>query len=196
MKILGLTLLFPVLLLLSCQKPPQEAIDAARAAYQGAAANPDTVTYAPDSLLAAQEKLSALSTELDAQQRKSSVLRRYDAVLSLAQEAQSAARKAASDAASAKAQTKADVEQLFTVLDASIPAFETRLWAAKRVRGIKLDADISTLAQTSRIAVDDARKDYEAGSFAAAKAKALTIRDRIQDGEARIAEAARLAKTH
>jgi predicted kinase len=194
MKRVGILLAVAMIALGSCQKPPQEAINAARAVYETAAGNPDTLTYAPDSLRAAQEKLSALSAELDVQSKKGSLLRAYDQTTKLAHDAQSAANKAISDAALAKEQARAEAESLFTALDASIPEFETKVWAAKRVRGIKLDQDIPTLAQDARTAIADARTDYDAGSFAAAKAKALTIQERLKDGEARINEATRLAK--
>ena len=194
MKRAGILLAVATIALCSCQKPPQEAINASRAAYEKAAGNPDTLTYAPDSLRAAQEKLDVLSAELDMQSKKGSLLRNYDGTTRLAQEAQSASNKAVSDAILAKEQARAEAEALFTTLDESIPVFETKAWAAKRVRGIKLDQDIPTLAQDARTAIEDARTDFDAGSFAAAKAKALTIQERLKDGEARINEATRLAK--
>jgi hypothetical protein len=194
MKHLGVLFAAAAIMLGSCQKPPQAESDAALAAFETAASNPDAVTYAPDSLRAAQEKLDAMRAELDAQARKGSLLRNYDAATVLARDAKSAAEKALTDATRTKGQVKSDAESLFAGFATSIPEFEGKVWAARRVRGIKLDADIPTLAEASRAAVVDAEKDFQAGSYAAAKAKALTVQERLRDGETRINEAIRLAK--
>jgi hypothetical protein len=183
-----------IILLCSCEKAPQAEIDAAFLAYDASSKNSDVVTYAPDSLRLAQEKLSALKAELDVQGKKGSIMRHYETAKTLAEDAKQAAENATLDAARAKEHTRMDAMALLEEFITSIPAFESKVWAARRVRGIKLDPDITALANAARAASADARKDLDAGSFAAAKAKAFTIKENLEDGEARIAEAVRLAK--
>jgi hypothetical protein len=194
MRLFGVLAVAAILLLSSCEKAPQEQIDAATHAYEASSKDPDVLTYAPDSLRIAQEKLSDLRAEIDVQSKKSGLMRRYEASKNLAEEARLAAENATRDAAKAKEQARVDATALLDEFADSIPAFESKLWAARRVRGIKLDPDIPTLASDARIAAADARKDLDAGAFAAAKAKASTIREKLSDGEDRIAEAVRLAK--
>ncbi len=194
MNHLGILIAVAMILLGSCQRPPQEAINAASDAYQLAEGNPDTLLYAPDSFRAAQEKFDALSAELDVQSKKGTLLRNYSETMKLAAEAQSAAEKAEYDAVLAKEQVKTEAEAVFKELDASITVFETKLRAARRVPGVVLGQDILTIAPDAKTAVTDARNDFEAGSFAAAIAKAFTIRKRLKIGETRIEEATRLAK--
>jgi hypothetical protein len=194
MKYLGLFLAACVLLLTACDKPPQAEIDAATKAFQDASHTPDVLTYAPDSLRAAQEKLEALNTELDSQAKKGPLGRRYAQAGALAQEARAAAEQAVADGAHAKEQAKADAASLLENLSGAIPTFETKLWSAKRVRGIKLDQEILGAAEGARAAVADAQKDYIAGSFAAARAKALTVQEALEDTESRITEAVRLSR--
>jgi len=194
MKIRGLLLAFAALALWACEKPPQTDIDSAAKAYETSASDPDVTTYAPDRLRDAQSKLAALRAEVEAQGKKGSLSRRYEKTLTLAAEAKAAAEAAVAEARQAKERVKTDADTLLQGFESSISHFESKLWSAKRVRGIKLDEDLLTLAYDSRTAVADALKDFEAGSYAAAKAKAITIQERLAEGESRVAEAVRLIK--
>ncbi len=194
MKYLGLLLASAMLALVSCEKPPQPEIDAAAMAFQASAKDPDVITYAPDSLRAAQEKRDTLQAELDAQAKRGVLMRRYDAAKTLAAEAKAMAEQAATDAARAKLQSRTDAEALIAGFAAAIPAFEGKVWAARRVRGVKLDPDILSMAEATRTALADAQNDLASGAFAAAKAKALTIQEKLADGESRINEAIMVAK--
>jgi hypothetical protein len=194
MKYRGLLIAVAAVAIGACQKPPQTEIDSAAKAYESSATNPDVLTYAPDSLRNAQAALAALRAEVEAQEKKGSLSRRYETATTLAREAKAAAESAILEAAKSKTQAKADATILLEGFAASISELETKVWAAKRIRGIKLDADLSTLAQSARTAVEDAGRDLEAGSYAAAKAKALTIQEKLADGEARVSEAVRLAR--
>ena len=185
---------FAILLLGACEKPPQTEIEAAAKAYENSATNPDVITYAPDSLRNAQAKLAALRAEVDAQVKKGGLSRRYETAKILAAEAKTAAESAEMEAGRSKEQAKTEATILLAGFADSISAFENKLWSAKRIRGIKLEADILTLAQSARTAVADADRDLAAGLYAAAKAKALTIQKQLADGEARVSKAVRLAR--
>ncbi|HUI71454.1 MAG TPA: hypothetical protein VL354_13120 [Spirochaetia bacterium] len=182
--------------LAACAKPPQADIDAARTAIQTAAENIDVLTYAPDSLHAAQEKMDALNSELAVQQKKTPVSRSYDAVKSLAEEVVAATKQATADAATNKQQVAKDATSLIEKISTDIPDFEAKVWTAKRVRGIRLDAitPLALVADQARLALDDARKDLDSGAFAAAKAKAMAVGDWLSQGEETITEQTRIAK--
>jgi hypothetical protein len=194
MKILGLFLAACALMLAGCENPPQTEIDGAIKAFESASRSPDVFTYAPDSLRAAQEKLQALRAEVDLQARKGALGRRYAAARSLAADTLAAAQKAVTDAARAKEQTRNDAAGLIETVTGSIPSVETKLWGARRVKGIRLDQEILSAADNARAALADAQKDFTAGAFAAARAKAQTIQEALADTESRISEAVRLSK--
>ncbi len=182
--------------LAACAKPPQAEIDAARSAVQKAAENIDVLTYAPDSLRAAQEKMDALNNEIAAQLKRPPVSRSYDAARSLAQEVIDASQHAGADADTSKQQVAKDAASLIEKISSEIPDFESKVWTAKRVRGIRLDAitPLGLVADQARLALDDARKDLDSGSFAAAKAKAMAVGDWLSQGEETITEQTRIAK--
>jgi hypothetical protein len=183
--------------LLSCSRPPQADIDAARAALASAALSVDVVTYAPDSLRAAQEKAAALEAELADQMRKPGIMRRFDAVRDLAVKAAELAATAESDAARTKAQVALDAALLADEVDAAIPTVETKVWVARRVPRIKLDiiATVALVPAQARATVEDARKDIEDGAFAAAKAKLLAVKDQLASSEETLLEQTRIARS-
>jgi hypothetical protein len=184
-----------ILAIAACAKPPQAEIDAAKAAVNTASKNPDVVTYAPDSLRDAQEKMAALDEEIAAQARKSALSRKYDAAKDIAVTTIAAAARASKDAEIAKDQVAKEAAALAEKLEAAIPAFESKAYAARRVKGIKLDfAALALTSDQARAALGDARKDLAARSFAAAKAKLMAAQDRLSAEEENITEQARIAK--
>lgn len=186
-----------LLCIASCAKPPQAEIDAAKAALDAAAKNPDVVTYAPDSLRVAQEKMAALDAEISAQAKRTVLSRNYDLAKSLALEAADDARKADADAVATKEQVARDASSLVDEVTTSIPLFESKVWAAKRVPRIKLDfiAPLSLLPAQARATLADAQKDISGGAFATAKAKLMAVKDQLSSSEETITEQTRIAKS-
>jgi hypothetical protein len=180
----------------SCANPPQADIDAARSALETTAKSADVITYAPDSLRTAQEKMADMENELAAQTKRSPLSRNYDAAKSLAQEAGDAARKAVDDAVTAKDQVEKDAASLAEEVTAAIPQFESKVWAAKRVPRIKMDiiTPLALVPNQARVAVDDARKEIDAGAFAVAKAKLMAVKDQLSACEETIVEQTRIAR--
>jgi len=181
--------LLPVALvaaLIACAKPPQADIDAARAAVSAAAGNADVTTYAPDSLKAAQDKLAQMETQLTA--------KKYDQVKTLAQQAKAAADAAVSDAATNKQKAQADATTLIDALKKAIPDASSKIAAARRVRGIRVDFTALTqqLAAASA-AVADAEKDLNAGNYASALQKATAVQNQLADGEKTLSDAIQAA---
>jgi hypothetical protein len=199
MKVLRTLMVLAALLwCVSCAKPPQADIDAARAALDAASRNADIVTYAPDSLRAAQEKAAAMDAEIAAQGKKSPLSRSYDGVKALAATTAQAAGNASSDADTAKAQVALDASLLLEEVSAAIPGVESKVWAARRVPRIRQDviAPLSQVPDQARRTIDEAGKDIGAGSFAAAKAKLMAVKDRLSSCEETIAEQTRIARSH
>jgi hypothetical protein len=192
-----LAILAALLSLTSCAKPPQAEIDAARAALDVASRNADLVIYAPDALRAAQETLAQLESEIAAQAKRSALSRAYEQTKSLALKAASDAREAAENAASAKQQIAREAAAIADELDAVIPTVESRIWAARRVPRIKLDAiaPLAELPSRARAAVAEARGDIAAGAFAVARAKLLAVKNQLSAGEETITEQTRIAKS-
>jgi hypothetical protein len=190
-----LVLLAVIVSLASCAQPPQAEIDAAKAALDGAAKSADVVTYAPDELRSAQEKLAALDTEVAAQARRSALSRNYDQTRALAREAADTAAKALTTAAAAKEQVAREAASLVEEITASIPQFESKVWAAKRVPRIRLDVilPLGLVPEQARTIVEDARQDINAGAFATAKAKLQAVKDQLSACEETITEQTRIA---
>jgi hypothetical protein len=193
-----MTILAALLWCVSCAKPPQAEIDAAKAALEAASKSADVITYAPDSLRSAQEKAAELEGEIVAQGRKSALSRNYESSKSLALEAANAARKAMDDAGTAKAQVALDASSLLDEVSASIPAVESKVWAARRVPRIRLEVigPLGLVPEMARRTIDDAGRDIGAGSFASAKAKLMAVKDRLSSCEQTIAEQTRIARSH
>ncbi len=183
--------------LVSCAHPPQAEIAAARAALDAASRSADVVTYAPDALRRAQEKMDALDAEIAAQARRAVVSRNYDSARTLAREADGLATQASSDAVTTKQQVAKDAVGLADEMTAAIPAFESKVWAARRVPRIKLDVimPLQFVPNQARAAVDEARRDIASGSFAAAKARLVTVRDQLSSCEETITEQTRIARS-
>jgi hypothetical protein len=185
-----------LLVLASCASPPQAEIDAARTALEKATRDADVITYAPDALRAAQEKMMEMDTELAAQAKRPSLSRDYDSVKSLAAEAAELGRAAGVEAAAQKQQTAGEAAALVDEVTAAIPAFEQRLWAAKRVPRIKMAiiTPLQTLPAQSRAAVADAQNDIASQAYAAARAKLLAVKTQLVAAGETITEQTRIAR--
>ncbi len=183
--------------LAACAHPPQAAVDAARAALETASRNPDVVTYAPDALRGAQDKMGVLEAELARQSRRSALTRNYDVSAALAQEAADLAASAAAAADTAKKQVASDAAALVDEVTAAIPTFESKVWRARGVRGIKLDviAPLALVPNQARAAVDEARRDIASGAFASAKARLMAAKDQLSASEETITEQIRIARS-
>ncbi len=182
--------------LAACAKPPQAGVAEARAELEAAAKSPDVVTYAPDPLHAAQETLAALEEELAAQADRVFLVRRYEAAEQLALRLLAESRTAVKAAADAKRQVRAEAGPLIAATIEEAAAVEKRLWAARRVRGVRPDflaQGAADIAQ-ARASLAEAQKDFDAGTFAAAKARAMAVRDGLAGLDGRISEAVRLAR--
>jgi hypothetical protein len=189
-------LLCLVLLSASCAQPPQEQISSAQEALAAAVRSADVVTYAPDSLRSAEESMSLLDEELASQGRRSGLTRSYDLARELADRVLAGAQAAVVDAAAAKTQVREATGPLIAAAGESAAEVEKRMWAARRVRGVKADflAACAEAIARVRAMLADAQKDFDEGSFAAANAKAKAAGSTLEGLDGRISEAVRLAR--
>jgi hypothetical protein len=154
------------------------------------------VTYAPDSLRRVEESMSHLDSELAVQARRSVLTRSYDLARELAERVLAGAQSAVQDAAVAKAQVREATGPLITAAGETAAEVEKRLWAARRVRGVRpefLAVSAGDIARARAMLVD-AQRDFDEGAFAAANAKAQAAESTLQGVDGRISEAVRLAR--
>jgi hypothetical protein len=179
-----------------CARLPQAQMEEARAELSAAAKSADVLTYAPDPLRAAQETMGALEQELAAQAGRLFLVRSYDTSSQLALQVLAESRTAVKAAGDAKKQVRAETGPLIAATAEAAAAVEKKLWAARRVRGVRtefLAQGAADIAQ-ARASLADAQGDYDAGAFASARAKAMAVRDGLAGLEARISEAVLLAR--
>ena len=190
----GLALLLLVFLA-ACAQPPGEAIDAARAAIEAAARDPDVPLYAPDALRAAEEQLAALLAETAAQERKPAPMRNYDRTAALAAAARAAGDAARTEAAAAKELAGSRPPTLIESAAAALAAIEIKAGQARRLRGIKLDmtAVIASIVE-ARAMLESARADLASLAYASSRAKAAAAGARIGALDGVISEAMLLAR--
>ncbi|MCX7031035.1 MAG: hypothetical protein NTU62_13075 [Spirochaetes bacterium] len=190
----GLVLLL-LAFLAACAQPPREAIDAAKAAIEAAARDPDVPLYAPDALRAAEERLAALLAETAAQERKPALMRNYDRTAELASVAREAGNAARAEAAAAKQLAGVEAAQLIESAATALSAIEIKAGQARRLRGIKLDmpAVIASIVE-ARAMLETARADLASLAYASSRAKAAAAGARISALDEVLSEAMLIAR--
>lgn len=169
-KLAASLLVLALIALVACAKPPQQQIDAAKAALDEAKTAQADI-YAPESLKAAEDKAAALDQELATQQSK--FFKSYKVATQLTTELQDLAAKAKEDAVAGKEKAKADAEAAITAAEAAVTAANEALGKAPKGKGSKADieamkADVAAAAQD----VEAAKADMTTEKYFDAKAKA------------------------
>lgn len=158
-----------VALAVSCAKPPVAEMEAANQALTKAEADADARLYAPDSLTKARDLIARMKAGSDE--------KRYDDARTLAAEAVVAAEKAIQDGVSGKAKAKSDATSIIATVKATLAEVQQAFAAARKVRGIKLDAgavDSGLKEATATLAgaeSDNAKADYKAAISKAQNAR-------------------------
>jgi len=173
-----LSLVFGLVLVAGCSKPPQQAIDSANASID-AAKQAGAADYAPDSLRAVDDAKAALDAELKVQQDK---FRSYKKSDELAADVKAKADKAAADA-------KANMEQAKNDATAAIGNVTTALADAKAAldkapKGKGTAADIEAMKAdlaAAEASLNDANAALSSGNYKDAKAKADAAASTIQN---------------
>jgi colicin import membrane protein len=166
-----LPLVFVLVLMVGCAKPPQDSINAAMASMD--AAKPLASEYAPSSLQAAADAQAALDAELKAQQDKFALFRSYKKTDELVADLKAKADKAAADAAAGQDQAKNDAQTAITTATTAVTDAKAMLDKAPKGKGTAADleamkADLTAAEST----INDANAAVAAGKYKDAKAKA------------------------
>lgn len=167
----AMSLVFVLVLMVGCAKPPQDVINAANSALE--AAKPMASEYASSSLQAAEDAQAALNAELKAQEAKFALFRSYKKVDELTADLKAKADKAAADAAAGKEQAKNDATT--AINDATTAVTDAKAMLDKAPKGKGTAADLEAMkadlaAAESTIA--DANTAMSSESYKDAKAKA------------------------
>ena len=153
--------------LIACAKPPQQDIDAAKAALN-AAKQAEADIYAADSLKAAKDKEAQLDQELATQQNK--FFKSYKVAAQLCTELKSLAEKAKVDAEAGKAKAKADAEAAITAAETAIATATEDLKKAPKGKGSQADlAAMQGDLDAATKAVEDAKTNMTAEKYLDAK---------------------------
>ena len=175
-----------------CAKPPQDAIERARAAIESAKQR-DAGEYAPESLAAAQRAWAALQEELSAQAKKHGPARSYRQSESLATEAWAAGERAEADADLVRVQAREErlkaIDQAADALAATERMLDRALKAKQPAPGVQ---GLRVALDESASLLERARADIEAGRYGdagenarSAKEKALEVAGELKAAMAR-----------
>ena len=183
--VVGVLLLFAAVLAVGCAKPPQQEIDAAKAALT-AAEQSEAPKYAAEAWDKAQQGMNAVNAELEAQQAKFALFRSYTKAKQLIADAQNAAN-AAKDAGiagkeKAKNEAKAAIDAATAALTSASDLFATveKCPRAKRAKEVKKDLETvkGNLEGMKTQAADLAAK-FSKEDFFGAKAAADTLKGAV-----------------
>lgn len=191
-KVYASLLVLALIALVACAKPPQQQIDAAKAAVAAAKAAQADV-YAADSLKAASDKEAALDAELATQQSK--FFKSYTLATQMTTELQTLADKAKADAVSGKEKAKADADAAIAAGDTAVNTAREDLKKAPKGKGSTADvAAMTGDVDTAAKAIADAKADVTAEKYTDAKTKAEGAKAGAEKVSADIAAAIELKK--
>jgi len=164
-------LVFVLVLMVGCAKPPQDSINSAMAAMD--AAKPLASQYAPQSLQAAEDAQAALNAELKAQQDKFAAFRSYKKTDELVADLKAKSDKAAADAAAGQEQAKNDATAAITAATTALTDAKALLEKAPKGKGAAADleamkADLTAAEST----INEANAAMATSNYKDAKAKA------------------------
>ena len=164
-------LVFVLVLMVGCAKPPQDSINAAMSALD--AAKPLASQYATTSLQAAEDAQAALNAELKAQQDKFALFRSYKKTDELVADLKAKADKAAADAAAGQEQAKNDATAAITAATTALTDAKALLEKAPKGKGTAADleamkADLTAAEST----INEANAAMSSTNYKDAKAKA------------------------
>jgi hypothetical protein len=154
-----------------CAKPPQAAIDTARASLQ-AARDAGAADYAQAALREAENAFSALDAEVAAQAKKFALMRSYKQTATLVASAQAAAEKAATDAVAGKERTKGEAEALLGQARTAMDEANAMLATAPAGKGSQMEIEaMKNDMQGVATSIAEGEQAHAAGRFLESKAK-------------------------
>jgi hypothetical protein len=176
-----LPLVFVLVLVAGCAKPPQQAIDGANASID-AAKQAGAADYAPDSLRAVDDAKAALDAELKVQQDKFALFRSYKKTDELVNDVKAKADKAAADAKANMEQAKNDATAAIQSVTTALTDAKTALDKAPKGKGTAADIEaMKADLAAAEASLADANTALSSGSYKDAKAKADAAASTIQN---------------
>jgi hypothetical protein len=181
----GVLLLVAAVLAVGCAKPPQQEIDAVKAALT-AAEQSEAPKYAAESWDKAQQAMNAVNAELEAQNAKFALFRSYTKAKQLIADATTAANAAKDAGIAGKEKAKNDATAAIDAAKAALTGAETLFASVEkcpRARGAKeVKKDLVAVkgnldAMKNQVADLDAKFAKE--DFFGAKAAADTLKGQV-----------------
>lgn len=181
--LVGVVLLAVAIVAVGCAKPPQQEIDAAKAALD-AASQAEAPKYAVGAWDAAQQAMNAVNAELEAQQAKFALFRSYTKAKQLIVDATNAAN-AAKDAGiagkeKAKNEAQVAIEEVKAAVASATELLDVLDKCRRKPKDMKKDLDLmkgNVEGQAAQVADLDgkfAREDY-----LGAKSQAAGLKSRL-----------------
>jgi len=181
----GALLLVAAVLAVGCAKPPQQEIDAAKAALT-AAEQSEAPKYAADAWDKAQQGMNAVNAELEAQNAKFALFRSYTKAKQLITDAQNAANAAKEAGIAGKEKAKNDAKASIDAAKAALDGANTLMAAiekcprAKRAKEVKKDLEtVKGNLDGYKSQVADIDGKFAKEDFFGAKAAADTLKGQI-----------------
>jgi chromosome segregation ATPase len=131
--VVGGLVLVAATLVVGCAKPPQQELDAAKAAMT-AAEQAEAPKYAPEAWDKAQQAMNAVNAELEAQNNKFALFRSYTKAKQLIQDATTAANEAKDAGVAGKEKAKNEAQAAIDAVKSSIDAAKTAMEALEKCR--------------------------------------------------------------
>jgi hypothetical protein len=176
-----LSLVFALVLVAGCAKPPQQAIDGANASIE-AAKQAGAADYAPDSLRAVDDAKAALDAELKVQQDKFALFRSYKKTDELVNDLKTKADKAAADAKAKMEQAKNDATAAIQNVTTALTDAKAALDKAPKGKGTAADLEaMKADLAAAEASLNDANAAMTSNDFKGAKAKAEAAQSTIQN---------------
>jgi multidrug resistance efflux pump len=179
-----------LLLMVGCAKAPEQEIQTAKAAMD-VATSAEAEAYASDAYRMAMDTLNAAEAAKQAADAKFSLFRSYGKSKELYARAEVLAKEAQATAESEKELVKVEAADMLTQAKQALDDATAALAKAPRGKGSKADIELIKNDLTAASAkYDEAKTDFDAGKYAAARTKLEAVMQKAQSLSEEIAKAA------
>jgi hypothetical protein len=179
-----------LLLVVGCGKAPEQERQTAETAFE-TAAGAETQQYAPDAYAMALDTLNAAKAAMEQASSKFALFRSYGKSRELFVRAEALAKEAQVTAQDEKERVKEEVSVLIVQAKTALDVATEALAKAPRGKGSKADIElIKNDLNAASVAYEEAKIDFDAGKYAAAKTKLQAVTRKAQSISEEIAKAA------
>jgi hypothetical protein len=179
-----------LLLMVGCAKAPEQEIQIANTAMD-MAKSAEAEAYATDAYRMAMDTLNAAEAAKQAADAKFSLFRSYGKSKELYARAEVLAKEAQAIAESEKELVKVEAADMLTQAKQALDDVTAALAKAPRGKGSKADIElIKNDLTAASVKYDEAKMDFDAGKYAAARTKLEAVMQKAQSLSEEIAKAA------